>query len=117
MPEMSAGLAQALADDWADDMARFPLWAVKEACDDYRRNEPIRTPKPANIIALCLDELGGYTAINVEMREIELALSTKASTAPPPTATPEQISAILERSGHYEMMDEMRARKPQPSEG
>lgn len=114
VPAMAPGLAKAIAEDWANDLARFPLWLVKAACDDYRHSQPIRAPKPANIIAYCQDEIDNERQ---ELREIELALSTKESTAPPPKATAEQISAILEKSGHYKMTDEMRARNSRPSEG
>ena len=114
VPAMRPGLAAFVAEDWANDLARFPLWLVKSACDDYRHSQPIRTPKPANIIAYCQDEIDKERQ---ELREIELALSTKESTAPPPKATPEQISDILKRSGHYEMMDKMRVRYSRASEG
>lgn len=108
---MSKGLAQAVAEDWANDLERFPLWLVKEACDDYRRTQPIRTPKPANIIAFCQDELGGYTSINMEMREIELAVATKPATEEPRRATAEQVGAIIDRAGLREEMDKIAAKK------
>ena len=110
VPAMSPGLAAAVAEDWANDLERFPLWLVKAACDDYRKTQPIRAPKTANIIAFCQDEID---AERQELREIELALATKPATQEPPRATPEQVAAILEKSGHYAMMEEMAKRKKQ----
>ena len=109
VPNMSHALAQALAEDWADDLGRFPVWAVKAACDSYRRSEPTKIPKPANIIAFCMEETEGERQ---EMREIELALSSKPGTSePPPRATPEQVGAIIDRMGMREDMDKITARK------
>ncbi len=52
VPDVLDALAQALADDWADDLSGFPLWAVKAACDRYRRSQAMRAPRPADIIEL-----------------------------------------------------------------
>lgn len=112
VPNMSNALAQAVAEDWANDLERFPLWLVKAACDYYRWTQPIRAPKPANIIAFCQD---GIDNERQEMREIELALATKPATEEPRRATAEQVGAIIDRAGLREDMDriaEQRARRP-----
>lgn len=114
VPAMSSGLAAAVAEDWANDLERFPLWLVEAACDDYRKTHPIRAPKTANIIAFCQDEIDNERQ---EMREIDLALATKPATPEPTRVTPEQVSAILEKSGHYAMMEKMAARKKRSASG
>lgn len=108
---MSKALAKAIADDWADDLGRYPLWAVKAACDRYRRGEPVRTPKPANIIAFAEEEIEGERQ---QLREIELALAAQPTDPKPTLATPEQVDEILEKSGVRAMMDEAQAEKPRP---
>ena len=109
VPTMTPGFAQALAEDWADDLGRFPVWLVKLACDRYRRSEPTKIPKPANIIAFCMEETEGERQ---EMREIELALSSNPGTSePPPRVTPEQVGAIIDRMGMREDMDRIAAQK------
>lgn len=71
VPDVPDGLACALADDWADDLARFPVWAVKLACDGYRRTEAMRRPTPADIIERCHQEVGFAAE---QMGEIKRAL-------------------------------------------
>lgn len=104
-------LAQALADDWADDLGRYPIWAVKAACDRYRRSEPTRAPKPANIIAFCEEEIEDERR---ELREVELALTAPPTNPEPTPATPGQVADILEKSGVRKMMDEAEAEKKRP---
>lgn len=111
VPDMSPGMAKALADDWADDLGGYPLWAVKAACDRYRRGEPTRAPKPANIIAFAEEEIDDKRQ---EMREVERALSAKPAEPEPVPATREQVAAILEKHGHQKMVDEAKAEKAKP---
>ena len=109
VPNMSPALAQALAEDWADDLGGFPLWAVKAACDRYRRNEETKTPKPAAVMGFARDEIQDEAR---EMDAIELALSSKPGTSePPPRATPEQVGAIIDRMGMREDMDRIAAQR------
>ena len=105
---MSEALARGIADDWADDLGRFPVWAVKVACDRYRHGEPTKIPKPANIIAFCQEEIEDECQ---EMREVELALASTPATSEPPRATPEQVGAIIDRMGMREDMDMIAAQK------
>ena len=109
MPNMSGALAQALDDDCADDLEGFPLWAVKAACDRYRRNEETKIPKPAAVLGFARDEIQDEAR---ELDSIVLALSSKPSTSePPPRVTPEQVGAIIDRAGLREDMDRIAAHR------
>lgn len=108
VPEMSTALANAGADDWADDLGRFPLWAVKAACDRYRQNEGTKTPKPANIIAFCEEEIEEEQR---EIYQIELALSASPLEPEPDRVTPEQVAAIHEKYGIGKMVAEAETAK------
>ena len=115
MPDMPKGLADAVADDWTDDMSAYPLWAVKAACDRYRRSQATRAPRPADIIAFAEEEIEHERQ---QLHEIEMALSAKPAEPEPDVVSPEQVAAILENHGHQKMMDEAtaeRERKRQPS--
>ena len=113
VPDVPDAMAQAMADDWVDDLSGFPAWAVKAACDRYRRRQATRAPRPADIIALAEDEI---EVERQEMRELELALAAPPSdNAEPRPATPDEIGATLEESGLRAMMDEAQAEKPRPA--
>ena len=43
---------QRLADDWAEDLCDYPLWAVEQAARTWRRTRRFK-PQPAEMIALC----------------------------------------------------------------
>ena len=43
---------QRLADDWADDLCDYPLWAVEQAARIWRRTRRFK-PQPAEVVALC----------------------------------------------------------------
>lgn len=46
---------QAIAEDWADDLGEFPMWAIEQACRDWRRH-PTKyrfKPLPGDILGLC----------------------------------------------------------------
>lgn len=45
---------QRLADDWAEDLYDYPLWAVEDAARTWRRTRRFK-PQPAEIVALCED--------------------------------------------------------------
>ena len=109
VPDLPDDLGAAIANDWADDFGSYPLWAVKEACDRYRRSEGTRAPRPADIITFCE---GALEDERKEMGDIELALSSKPGTSePPPRVTPEQVGAIIDRAGLREDMDRIAAQK------
>lgn len=82
VPDVPDALGQALTDDWVDDLSRFPLWAVKEACDRYRRMEGTKPPRPADIIDLVM---GQIEAPRSELSELEDVLSQAAGEDDLPT--------------------------------
>ncbi len=43
---------QRLADDWAEDLGAYPLWAVEAAARTWRRTRRFK-PQPAEMVALC----------------------------------------------------------------
>ena len=43
---------QRLADDWAEDLGAYPLWAVETAARTWRRTRRFK-PQPAEMVALC----------------------------------------------------------------
>lgn len=45
---------QRLADDWAEDLGCYPLWAVEAAARAWRRTRRFK-PQPAEMVALCED--------------------------------------------------------------
>ena len=53
-PNQDDGVATLAASAWADDLAGFPLWAVEQACADYR-HENDRRPTPTHIVTRCAD--------------------------------------------------------------
>ncbi len=58
-----------IADDWAEDLGGFPMWAVEEAARRWRRNRRFR-PQICEIIALCEDTVGGHIAERDRLRRI-----------------------------------------------
>ena len=48
---------QMIADDWAEDLAGFPMWAVEDACRTWRRKRKWR-PQICEILALCATAVG-----------------------------------------------------------
>ena len=84
VPYVPDPFGKALADDWAEDLGSYPLWVVDLACKRYRRREADRSPRPADIIALCDEIIGVERQL---MREIDLALAV------PSSDDAEQISA------------------------
>ena len=43
---------QMIADDWAEDLGEFPIWAVEQACRQWRRTRKWR-PQICEMVALC----------------------------------------------------------------
>lgn len=48
---------QRLADDWAEDLGAYPLWAVEAAARTWRRTRRFK-PQPAEMVALCEESCG-----------------------------------------------------------
>lgn len=83
-------LEMAVADDWADDLAEFPQWAIEDACQQWRRH-PTKyryKPLPGDIRNLC-EELVEKPAV---MRSRVRAMLAKTTT---PVATPPNSPAAI----------------------
>lgn len=52
-PDMDEAQQTAVMLDWWEDLREFPQWAIDQACDLWRRNEPDRRPNPAAIRREC----------------------------------------------------------------
>ena len=50
-------IEQMMADDWAEDLAPYPMWAVDEAARQWRRTRKWR-PQICELIALCSQLVG-----------------------------------------------------------
>ncbi len=48
----AADVEQRIADDWAEDLGAFPMWAVEEAARRWRRTRRFR-PQISEMIELC----------------------------------------------------------------
>ena len=59
------GVEMMIADDWAEDLGEFPLWAVEEAARSWRRSKKFR-PQICEIRELC--EAAASKAITVRDR-------------------------------------------------
>jgi hypothetical protein len=68
-------IEQAMADDWAEDLAEFPMWAVEEACRSWRRTRKWR-PQICEILALCRESVGEATARRDRLRALVVASDT-----------------------------------------
>lgn len=53
-----AQVEQMMADDWAEDLGEFPMWAVEDACRTWRRTRKWR-PQICEMLALCRAAVGG----------------------------------------------------------
>lgn len=56
MPEMSRGVAEAVAADWQEVLGGYPKAVIRAACEDWLRAET-RRPTPADIRKLCQDHM------------------------------------------------------------
>lgn len=60
---------QRLADDWAEDLYDYPLWAVEEAARTWRRTRRFK-PQPAEIVALCEEATGALRQERDRLRQV-----------------------------------------------
>jgi hypothetical protein len=56
-----------IADDWAEDLGRFPMWAVEEAARRWRRTRKFK-PQICEMIALCEEAAGEAIAERDRLR-------------------------------------------------
>ncbi len=60
---------QRLADDWAEDLGGYPLWAVDGAARTWRRTRRFK-PQPAEMVALCEDACGALRQERDRLRQV-----------------------------------------------
>lgn len=60
---------QRLADDWAEDLEAYPLWAVEDAARIWRRSRRFK-PQPAELIALCEESCGFLRQERDRLRQV-----------------------------------------------
>ncbi len=58
-----------IADDWAEDLAGFPMWAVEAAARRWRRTRKFK-PQICEMIALCKEAVGGRIAERDRLRRV-----------------------------------------------
>jgi len=66
-PEVEQPLT--LADDWAEDLRAYPLWAVKKAARVWRRTRRFK-PQPAEIVGLCEESCGPLQQEQGRLRQV-----------------------------------------------
>ncbi len=58
-----------VAEDWAEDLKEFPVWAIAEAARWWRRNRRFR-PQICEIRKLCEDAVGDAPLVRDRLRAI-----------------------------------------------
>lgn len=71
-PNTDPRVAEAIAEDWAQDLRDFPDWAILEACSSWRREETQRRPTPGHIRNLCQKRVAPHVRL---ARKIKLTLA------------------------------------------
>jgi hypothetical protein len=70
--ELPSAVEAAIAEDWLDDLAEFPEWAVIEACRQWRRH-PTKfrfRPLPGDIRNLCVEIVGRLPIVANRLRAL-----------------------------------------------
>ncbi len=75
----SDAVEQGIADDWAEDLGSYPMWAIDDAARQWRRTRKFK-PQISEIIELC-DHAGGE-AIKERDRLRSIVAATEASRNP-----------------------------------
>ena len=75
----SDAVEQGIADDWADDLGCFPMWAIDEAARRWRKSKKFR-PQIAEMLDLC--EEATREAVKERDRLRKILEVTKASKNP-----------------------------------
>jgi len=69
---LPAAVEQAIAEDWADDLGEYPMWAVEQACREWRRH-PTKfryKPLPGDIRNLCVELVIDLTTMRVRVQTL-----------------------------------------------
>jgi hypothetical protein len=64
-----AQVEMAMADDWADDLGEFPMWAIEEASRTWRRTKRFK-PQICEMRDLCRDACAAHTERKRRLEEI-----------------------------------------------
>jgi len=69
-PGLAPEIEQAIAQDWADDLAEFPQWCLDKACQMWRRDQKRYRfrPLPGDIRQLCLEVVGDLLKIQSRLK-------------------------------------------------
>lgn len=67
-----------LADDWAEDLGAYPLWAVNSAARSWRRTRRFK-PQPAEMVALCEDACGSLQQERDRLRQVTNGRTAESS--------------------------------------
>lgn len=87
-PDLSLEEEDLVLEDWTDDLAGFPTWAIAAAFTTWRRANPQRRPSPGGIRALCM----------AETARLRAELDARRPDAPEPEPTPEELEAKRARA-------------------
>ena len=90
---LAADVEQAVAGDWADDLAEYPLWAVEQAARQWRRSRKWR-PSIAEMRNLCDD----ICAVERDFAKRLVAIVKTAASAKPAAPPSASIHALASRA-------------------
>jgi hypothetical protein len=85
----AAGVEEALAEDWLEDIAEYPVWAIETACRIWRR-DPTRTwrPTPGQFRSICEDLV---SEARMQRDRLRLVLAAKPAAADPESVAREDF--------------------------
>lgn len=69
---------QRLADDWAEDLGAYPLWALEDAARTWRRTRRFK-PQPAEMVALCEESCSSLRQERERLRQVAEGEAAKRS--------------------------------------
>ncbi len=69
---------QRLADDWAEDLGAYPLWALEDAARTWRRTRRFK-PQPAEMVTLCEEACGSLRQERERLRQVAEGEAAKRS--------------------------------------
>lgn len=62
-------IEQRLADDWAEDLGAYPLWAIEAAARTWRRTRRFK-PQPAEMVTMCEETCGSLRQERDRLRQV-----------------------------------------------
>ncbi len=82
---------QGSADDWSEDLAAYPMWAVEEAARAWRRTKKFR-PQISEIIELCEEAVKN---LSVERQRLQSIVDATARERNPLAARTDELARKL----------------------